>query len=181
MNCALHWYVHMNIEYTPNFRFSIENAIHHVIFMLITCWNAIKSIESNKMYYYIIFTFVVFILFNVTAGNFQIACMAYLIFLLTSIFYFDLYLTKGFLRDFWNWFLVTSIANLLVGNVSLVCDNKSWQLRESYNFNILGYMYNSLFILIKSLWVFCCVRLFETLWAVACQTPLSMGFSRQEN
>ena len=52
------------------------------------------------MYYYIIFTFVVFILFNVTAGNFQIACMAYLIFLLTSIFYFDLYLTKGFLRDF---------------------------------------------------------------------------------
>ena len=27
---------------------------------------------------------------------------------------------------------------------------------------------------------FSCVRLFVTLWTVACQTPLSMGFSRQE-
>ena len=26
-----------------------------------------------------------------------------------------------------------------------------------------------------------CVRLFATLWTVACQAPLSMGFSRQEN
>ena len=26
---------------------------------------------------------------------------------------------------------------------------------------------------------FSCVRLFATLWAVACQAPLSMGFSRQ--
>ena len=25
-----------------------------------------------------------------------------------------------------------------------------------------------------------CVQLFVTLWAVACQAPLSMGFSRQE-
>ena len=27
---------------------------------------------------------------------------------------------------------------------------------------------------------FCCVRLFVTPWAVACQAPLSMGFSKQE-
>ena len=27
---------------------------------------------------------------------------------------------------------------------------------------------------------FSCVQLFETLWTVACQAPLSMGFSRQE-
>ena len=27
---------------------------------------------------------------------------------------------------------------------------------------------------------FSCVRLFVTLWTVACQMPLSMGFSRQE-
>ena len=27
---------------------------------------------------------------------------------------------------------------------------------------------------------FGCVRLFVTLWTVACQAPLSMGFSRQE-
>ena len=27
---------------------------------------------------------------------------------------------------------------------------------------------------------FCCIRLFATLWTGACQTPLSMGFSRQE-
>ena len=27
---------------------------------------------------------------------------------------------------------------------------------------------------------FRCVRLFATLWTVACQAPLSMGFSRQE-
>ena len=27
---------------------------------------------------------------------------------------------------------------------------------------------------------FSCVGLFATLWAVACQAPLSMGFSRQE-
>ena len=27
---------------------------------------------------------------------------------------------------------------------------------------------------------FSCVPLFATLWAVACQTPLSMGFSRKE-
>ena len=27
---------------------------------------------------------------------------------------------------------------------------------------------------------FSCVRLFVTLWTVACQAPLSMGFSRQE-
>ena len=27
---------------------------------------------------------------------------------------------------------------------------------------------------------FSCVRLFATLWTVACQAPLSMGFSRQE-
>ena len=27
---------------------------------------------------------------------------------------------------------------------------------------------------------FCCVWLFATLWTVACQAPLSMGFSRQE-
>ena len=27
---------------------------------------------------------------------------------------------------------------------------------------------------------FSCVRLFAALWTVACQTPLSMGFSRQE-
>ena len=26
-----------------------------------------------------------------------------------------------------------------------------------------------------------CVQLFETLWTVACQAPLSMGFSRQEH
>ena len=26
----------------------------------------------------------------------------------------------------------------------------------------------------------CCVRLFLTLWTIACQAPLSMGFSRQE-
>ena len=28
---------------------------------------------------------------------------------------------------------------------------------------------------------FSCVQLFATLWTVACQTPLSMGFSRQES
>ena len=28
---------------------------------------------------------------------------------------------------------------------------------------------------------FSCVQLFATLWAVACQAPLSMGFPRQEN
>ena len=28
---------------------------------------------------------------------------------------------------------------------------------------------------------FSCVQLFATLWTVACQAPLSMGFSRQEN
>uniref|UniRef100_A0A8C6E1K0 Lithium-sensitive myo-inositol monophosphatase A1 n=1 Tax=Moschus moschiferus TaxID=68415 RepID=A0A8C6E1K0_MOSMO len=28
---------------------------------------------------------------------------------------------------------------------------------------------------------FSCVQLFETLWTVACQAPLSMGFSRQES
>ena len=28
--------------------------------------------------------------------------------------------------------------------------------------------------------LFSCVRLFETLWTVACQAPLSMGFCRQE-
>ena len=28
--------------------------------------------------------------------------------------------------------------------------------------------------------LFRCVRLFATLWTVACKTPLSMGFSRQE-
>ena len=28
---------------------------------------------------------------------------------------------------------------------------------------------------------FSCVRLFETLWTIARQAPLSMGFSRQEN
>ena len=27
---------------------------------------------------------------------------------------------------------------------------------------------------------FSCIRLFETLWTVVCQAPLSMGFSRQE-
>ena len=27
---------------------------------------------------------------------------------------------------------------------------------------------------------FCCVRLFVTLWTVACQVPLSMGFTRLE-
>ena len=27
---------------------------------------------------------------------------------------------------------------------------------------------------------FSCVRLFETLWTIASQAPLSMGFSRQE-
>ena len=27
---------------------------------------------------------------------------------------------------------------------------------------------------------FSCVQLFAVLWTVACQTPLSMGFSRQE-
>ena len=27
---------------------------------------------------------------------------------------------------------------------------------------------------------FSCIQLFETLWTVACQAPLSMGFSRQE-
>ena len=27
---------------------------------------------------------------------------------------------------------------------------------------------------------FCCVQLCVTLWTVACQAPLSMGFSRQE-
>ena len=27
---------------------------------------------------------------------------------------------------------------------------------------------------------FSCVQLFATLWTVACQAPLSMGFSRQE-
>ena len=27
---------------------------------------------------------------------------------------------------------------------------------------------------------FSCVQLFETLWAIACQPPLSMGFSRQD-
>ena len=27
---------------------------------------------------------------------------------------------------------------------------------------------------------FSCVRLFATVWTVACQAPLSMGFSRQE-
>ena len=27
---------------------------------------------------------------------------------------------------------------------------------------------------------FCCVQLFATLWTLACQTPLSMAFSRQE-
>ena len=26
----------------------------------------------------------------------------------------------------------------------------------------------------------CCIQLFVTLWTVACQSPLSMGFSRQE-
>ena len=29
-------------------------------------------------------------------------------------------------------------------------------------------------------WVLCCVRLFVTLWTLACKPPLSMGFSRQE-
>ena len=28
---------------------------------------------------------------------------------------------------------------------------------------------------------FSCVQLIETLWTVACQAPLSMGFSRQEH
>ena len=28
--------------------------------------------------------------------------------------------------------------------------------------------------------LFSCAQLFEMLWTVACQTPLSMGFSRQE-
>ena len=28
--------------------------------------------------------------------------------------------------------------------------------------------------------LFSCVQLFATLWTVACQAPLSMGFSRQE-
>jgi len=28
---------------------------------------------------------------------------------------------------------------------------------------------------------FSCVHLFATLWTVACQAPLSMGFSRQEH
>ena len=28
---------------------------------------------------------------------------------------------------------------------------------------------------------FSCVQLFSTLWSVACQVPLSMGFSRQEH
>ena len=43
--------------------------------------------------------------------------------------------------------------------------------------------------MIKSFWIhicvvlshFSCVRLFVTLWTVACQAPLSMGFSRQES
>ena len=35
-------------------------------------------------------------------------------------------------------------------------------------------------LLLNMLSYFSCVRLFVTLWTVACQAPLSMGFSRQE-
>lgn len=59
-----------------------------------------------------------FTIFGVTTGNFQITYMAQLVFLLTGTLYFDLPLAKGFLRDFWNWFFVTSIAHLLFGGAS---------------------------------------------------------------
>ena len=37
-----------------------------------------------------------------------------------------------------------------------------------------------MFYLVYVLGHFSCVQLFVTLWTVACQAPLSMGFSRQE-
>ena len=47
------------------------------------------------------------------------------------------------------------------------------------------FAYHCLFFIFPycSMWVlsrFSCVQLFPTLWTVACRTPLSMGFSRQE-
>ena len=59
-----------------------------------------------------------------------------------------------------------------------------WQLLDTYSSSILlpfqagDYLLNSCVCALSHL---SCVRLFETPWTVACQTPLSMGFSRQEH
>ena len=69
---------------------------------------------------------------------------------------------------------------------SVPCDNLWW--RRMYTKNICEYMcvcvctFN---IIIIFLWAcvlncFSCVQLFATPWTVACQAPLSMGFSRQK-
>ena len=40
-----------------------------------------------------------------------------------------------------------------------------------------GVVYHAMLCMLSH---FSCVRLFATLWTIACQAPLSMGFSRQE-
>ena len=56
-------------------------------------------------------------------------------------------------------------------------------IRELFNYNLLKYFLTPFFLSFSSVCMvihFSCIRLFVTLGAVAHQTPLSLGFSRQE-
>ena len=54
-------------------------------------------------------------------------------------------------------------------NMKEVCGDKQ-EILKAYSTQMCAYMLSC----------FSCVRLCVTPWTVACQTPLSMGFSRQE-
>ena len=63
------------------------------------------------------------------------------------------------------------------GQVTKVLDNVNFFSHVSPPWHSPHYLGRSQLICISC---FSCVQLFVTLWTVACQAPLSMGFSRQE-
>ena len=79
-------------------------------------------------------------------------------------------------KDLWANLLVTLIFSNFKGK-------KAWWAHDGFKTHthwtwVLNLAQLSIYIYVLSR--FSCVRLFETLWTVAIQAPLSMGFSRQE-
>ena len=64
--------------------------------------------------------------------------------------------------------------------VSGVAQSRTWLKRLSSSSNSTQFRTSKFFLPVSVLSRFSCVWLFVTLWTVACQVPLSMGFSRQE-